>query len=114
MSIPLHRRLYFDKFGFIFIIFAKGKSSPEILETLKRRYHALPYEELQAAAREQMKITELRLGQLFGLSAELELQKRAQRRTDQVLNQVTRDATLFRKGEKPMSGGLTSELCSSS
>jgi len=81
-------RLYQDKFGFIFIIFAKGKSSPEILEVLMRRYHALPYEELQAAAREQMKITELRLGQLLGVLEALEAQQRSQKRADQVLNQV--------------------------
>jgi len=30
-------RLYQEKFGFIFIIFAKGTSSPEILDTLMRR-----------------------------------------------------------------------------
>lgn len=81
-------RLYQEKFGFIFIIFAKGKSSPQILEALKRRYHALPYEELQVAAGEQMKITELRLGQLLGISEELEAQQRSQKRADQVLNQV--------------------------
>lgn len=36
-----------------------------------------------------MKITELRLGNVFGLSSELELQQRVQRRADQVLNQLT-------------------------
>ncbi|GAX73777.1 hypothetical protein CEUSTIGMA_g1228.t1 [Chlamydomonas eustigma] len=51
--------------------------------------NALPYEELQTAAREQMKIAELRLGNLFGLSADLELQRQAQKRADQVLNQLT-------------------------
>ncbi len=48
----------------------------------------MPYEELQAAAKEQMAIAELRLGNLFGLSAELELQRRTQKRADQVLNQL--------------------------
>eukprot|EP00195_Chlamydomonas_chlamydogama_P015249 CAMPEP_0202891480 /NCGR_PEP_ID=MMETSP1392-20130828/1527_1 /ASSEMBLY_ACC=CAM_ASM_000868 /TAXON_ID=225041 /ORGANISM="Chlamydomonas chlamydogama, Strain SAG 11-48b" /LENGTH=317 /DNA_ID=CAMNT_0049575241 /DNA_START=100 /DNA_END=1053 /DNA_ORIENTATION=+ len=80
---------YYDKFGFIFIIFAKGKSAPEILSYLRERYNRLPYEELQTAAREQMKITELRLGNLFGLSAEVELMQRTQRRADQVLSQLT-------------------------
>ncbi|GAX73778.1 hypothetical protein CEUSTIGMA_g1229.t1 [Chlamydomonas eustigma] len=41
-------KLYFDKFGFIFIIFAKGRSSPEILSCLKERFQRLPYEELQS------------------------------------------------------------------
>jgi hypothetical protein len=61
----------------------QGKSSPEILAALKERYARLPYEELPAAAREQMAITELRLGGLLGVSADAELQARTQRRADQ-------------------------------
>jgi hypothetical protein len=44
---------------------------------------------VQTAAREQMKIAELRLGHLFGLSSDLELQRRTQKRADHVLNQLT-------------------------
>ncbi len=90
LSADLHQELlewnqrYFDKFGFIFIIFAKGKSSPEILATLKRRFNRMPHEELQTAANEQMKITELRLSNFFGGPAD-PLLARTQRRMEQVL-----------------------------
>eukprot|EP00798_Chlamydomonas_sp_ICE-L_P007422 gene7422-555_t len=82
-------QLYYDKFGIIFIIFAKGKSSPEILDHLRTRYHRTPYEELQQAAAEQMRITELRLGAMLGISADLESAKVSQMRVDKVLQQIT-------------------------
>ncbi|KAK6919859.1 Transthyretin/hydroxyisourate hydrolase domain [Dillenia turbinata] len=56
---------YRQKFGFVFLIFASGRSSPEILTELKRRYSNRPIVELENAAQEQMKITELRLSKLF-------------------------------------------------
>ncbi|XP_030475349.1 uric acid degradation bifunctional protein TTL isoform X1 [Syzygium oleosum] len=56
---------YKRKFGFIFIICASGRTSPEILAELKRRYSNRPIEEFQIAAEEQMKVTELRLAKLF-------------------------------------------------
>lgn len=52
---------YAEKFGFIFIIFAKGRSAPEILAALKQRFSRLPYEELQTAAQEQVRVVEVRL-----------------------------------------------------
>ncbi|EFJ51317.1 hypothetical protein VOLCADRAFT_79808 [Volvox carteri f. nagariensis] len=80
---------YLNKFGFIFIIFAKGKAAPQILEVLKRRYQRLPHEELQTAAQEQMKITELRLCGLFGISDYVEsVAARTQRRAEQVLTHL--------------------------
>ncbi|KXZ53990.1 hypothetical protein GPECTOR_5g102 [Gonium pectorale] len=81
---------YLDKFGFIFIIFAKGKTAPQILESLKKRFQRLPHEELQTAAHEQMKITELRLTGLLGLPAESAEQvlARTQRRAEQVLTHL--------------------------
>ncbi|KAJ9510944.1 hypothetical protein QJQ45_027829 [Haematococcus lacustris] len=85
---------YLDKFGFIFIIFAKGRLAPEILAALKARYQRQPYEELRTAAQEQMKITELRLGNLFGKSAEQELLATMQRRADkQILSQMVPQAS---------------------
>jgi 5-hydroxyisourate hydrolase/2-oxo-4-hydroxy-4-carboxy-5-ureidoimidazoline decarboxylase len=51
--------------GFIFIICASGKSAPEMLEAIKARINNSPYAELGAAAREQMKITQLRLEKLL-------------------------------------------------
>ncbi|QDZ25621.1 hydroxyisourate hydrolase [Chloropicon primus] len=56
---------YFDKHGFIFIIFATGKKADEVLHALKERYGNSASHELQNAAIEQMKITELRLSKLF-------------------------------------------------
>ncbi|KAK6143069.1 hypothetical protein DH2020_023417 [Rehmannia glutinosa] len=56
---------YREKFGFVFLIFASGRSTPEILAELKRRYQNRPIVEFKLAAEEQMKITELRLSKLF-------------------------------------------------
>ncbi|KAK3433852.1 hypothetical protein EUGRSUZ_D01130 [Eucalyptus grandis] len=56
---------YKQKFGFIFIICASGRTSPEILAELKKRFSNRPIEEFQIAAEEQMKVTELRLAKLF-------------------------------------------------
>ncbi|KAL3615447.1 hypothetical protein CASFOL_041108 [Castilleja foliolosa] len=56
---------YKQKFGFVFLIFASGRSSPEILKELKLRYQNRTIVEFELAAREQMKITELRLTKLF-------------------------------------------------
>lgn len=58
-----------------------------MLAALKQRYGRLPYEELQTAASEQMKITELRLRALFG--AGQQAAEQAQRRADQVLTHLT-------------------------
>ncbi|KAG2454315.1 hypothetical protein HYH02_001343 [Chlamydomonas schloesseri] len=77
---------YLEKFGFIFIIFAKGRSAPEILVALKKRFNRLPHEELHTAAAEQMKITELRLSGLFGLPPDAT--DRAARRAEQVLTHL--------------------------
>ncbi|XP_011093452.1 uric acid degradation bifunctional protein TTL isoform X2 [Sesamum indicum] len=60
---------YRQKFGFVFLIFASGRSSPEILAEMKRRYHNRPIVEFVLAAEEQMKITELRLSKLFSANA---------------------------------------------
>lgn len=80
---------YLDKFGFIFIIFAKGKSGSQILAALKQRYNRLPHEELQTAAQEQMKITELRLCGLFGVIDYADtVSARMQRRAEQVLTHL--------------------------
>ncbi|XP_073025012.1 uric acid degradation bifunctional protein TTL-like isoform X1 [Primulina eburnea] len=60
---------YRQKFGFVFLIFASGRSSPEILAEMKRRCQNRPIVELELAAKEQMKITELRLSKLFSANA---------------------------------------------
>ena len=55
---------YEQKFGYIYIVCATGKSSEEMLSILKRRMDNAPAEELRVAAAEQAKITELRLKKL--------------------------------------------------
>lgn len=52
---------YEDKFGFIFIVCATGKSPSEMLQLLDQRLPNEPDAELRIAAEEQMKITKLRL-----------------------------------------------------
>ncbi|KAM0935651.1 putative hydroxyisourate hydrolase, 2-oxo-4-hydroxy-4-carboxy-5-ureidoimidazoline decarboxylase [Dioscorea sansibarensis] len=56
---------YKEKFGFVFLICASGRSTLEILSELKKRYSNRLIVELEIAAQEEMKITELRLVRLF-------------------------------------------------
>lgn len=58
-------RAYEEKFGFIFIICATGKTSGEMLSALRDRIEHDATEELPIAAAEQNKITELRLKKLL-------------------------------------------------
>ncbi len=57
---------YHDKFGFIFIVFATGKSADEMLAILQGRIGNTREQELKNAAAEQLKITQLRLAKLAG------------------------------------------------
>lgn len=57
-------REYEDKFGFIFIVCATGKSAGEMLAILRERLANEIETELGIAAAEQAKITELRLKKL--------------------------------------------------
>lgn len=56
---------YEQKFGFIFIICATGKTSDEMLAALRERLPHDPAAELPIAAAEQSKITALRLKKLL-------------------------------------------------
>ena len=58
-------RAYEQKFGFIFIICATGKSSDEMLAALRERLQHDPETELPIAAAEQSQITALRLKKLL-------------------------------------------------
>ena len=58
-------RTFEEKFGFIFIVCASGKSSEEMLAILQDRLKNNAAEELRIAAAEQAKITELRLRKLL-------------------------------------------------
>ena len=52
---------YEDRYGHIFIVCATGKSAQEMLELLEARMDNEPDHELQIAAAEQAKITQIRL-----------------------------------------------------
>lgn len=58
-------RAYENRFGFIFIVCATGKSSEEMLEILKARLANDVSTEIRVAAGEQSKITRLRLEKLL-------------------------------------------------
>ena len=58
-------RLYEEKFGYIFIVCATGKSAGEMLEMLQARLENNKEEEIQIAADEQNKITKLRIEKLL-------------------------------------------------
>ncbi|MCR6651035.1 MAG: 2-oxo-4-hydroxy-4-carboxy-5-ureidoimidazoline decarboxylase [Cellvibrionaceae bacterium] len=59
-------RVYLQKFGFIFIVFATGKSAEQMLSLLQARLPNDRYSEIKNAAEEQCKITRLRLQKLLG------------------------------------------------
>ena len=58
-------RLYRDKFGFIFIVCATGKTAEEMLSISRARLGNSVETELSIAAEEQNKITEIRLKKLL-------------------------------------------------
>lgn len=64
-SLATLNRAYEEKFGFIFIICATGKTSSEMLSALRKRLEHDAVDELPIAAAEQSKITALRLNKLL-------------------------------------------------
>ena len=64
-SLATLNRAYEEKFGFIFIICATGKTSAEMMSSLRERLEQDAVDELPIAAAEQSKITELRLNKLL-------------------------------------------------
>jgi len=54
-------RAYEEQFGFRYIVFASGRGAPELLDVLQSRLANSRDEELQEAARQQLRITNLRL-----------------------------------------------------
>jgi 2-oxo-4-hydroxy-4-carboxy-5-ureidoimidazoline decarboxylase len=58
-------RAYEERFGYIFIVCATGKSADEMLALLRARMPNPPEREIRIAAEEQMKITRLRLSKLL-------------------------------------------------
>jgi allantoicase len=66
-ALAAGNKAYADKFGYVFLICATGKTSDEILTSLKQRMPNDAEAELRGAAAEQCKITRLRLEKLFNL-----------------------------------------------
>jgi OHCU decarboxylase len=60
-------RAYEEKFGYIFIVCASGKTSDEMIAILRQRLENNSDEELRIAAGEQAKITQLRLRKLLAV-----------------------------------------------
>jgi 2-oxo-4-hydroxy-4-carboxy-5-ureidoimidazoline decarboxylase len=58
--------VYFEKNGFIFIVYATGKSAAQMLKILRSRLPNDRHTEIQNAAIEQSKITALRINKLLG------------------------------------------------
>jgi OHCU decarboxylase len=54
-------RLYEERFGHVFLISAAGRSAQDVLTSLRLRIENDPATELDLAAEEQRKITQLRL-----------------------------------------------------
>ena len=59
-------RIYQERFGYVFIVCATGKTAAEMLALLKSRLTNDPDTELRIASDEQRKITRLRLERLLG------------------------------------------------
>jgi OHCU decarboxylase len=66
-ALALANNEYFDKFGFIFIICATGKTGEEMLDHLRSRLPNTTEQEVRIAAEEQNKIMLLRLKKAFPL-----------------------------------------------
>lgn len=60
-----YNQKYLEKFGYIFIVCATGKSAEEMLNLLKERINNNENEELLIAAGEQAKITHIRIDKLI-------------------------------------------------
>jgi allantoicase len=64
-ALAAANRAYAEKFGFVFLICATGKTSEEILQSLRQRMPNDPETEMRISAEEQQKITRLRLEKLL-------------------------------------------------
>lgn len=64
-ALAAGNRAYDERFGFIYIVCATGKTADEMLAILRQRLANDPATELRAAAGEQAKITRIRLEKLL-------------------------------------------------
>lgn len=65
IDLSNQNKAYREKFGFIFIVFATGKSAEQMLGLLNSRINNTKDEEIHNAMQEQWKITKLRLNNLI-------------------------------------------------
>ena len=63
--LALGNEEYSQRFGYVFLVCATGKSALEMLNLLEARINNSPEEELQIAQQEQQKIMLLRLDKMF-------------------------------------------------
>ena len=75
-SLSQGNKDYKEKFGFIFIVCASGKSADEMLALLLERLPNSRDIELVNAGAEQLKITHIRLDKLLGFSPNLAIETR--------------------------------------
>ena len=66
-ALAAGNREYEDRFGYIFIVCAAGKTADEMLAMLRKRLSNDADKELRLAAEEQRKITEIRLRKLVAI-----------------------------------------------
>lgn len=64
-ALAIANREYEQRFGYIYVVCATGKSAEEMLALARQRLRNDADIELRTAAEEQRKITELRLGKLL-------------------------------------------------
>jgi len=64
-ELAASNRAYEERFGYIYVVCATGKSAEELLALARSRLRNDPHAELRVAAEEQRKITRLRLEKLF-------------------------------------------------
>ena len=69
-ALAAQNQVYLERFGYIFIVCATGKSAAEMLELLEGRLGNSPEFEIRVAANEQAKITQLRMEKLVAPAAE--------------------------------------------
>jgi 2-oxo-4-hydroxy-4-carboxy-5-ureidoimidazoline decarboxylase len=65
VALASGNRAYQDRFGFIFIVCASGKTADEMLSLLRARLPNDPRDEIRIAAAEQARITRVRLEKLL-------------------------------------------------
>lgn len=65
IELASQNKAYKDEFGFIFIVFATGKSAKQMLDLLNSRINNTKAQEMKIAMEEQWKITNLRLNNLI-------------------------------------------------